>query len=322
MRRQTLGFAQPSTLACSSGDGDVNSCGAWQSRSLISCISSVQPLGCCTPSSILGGLISFSAWSGSDRVSSILKEDDWRCGTRILGDPNRVWDPGSLSLWWRRLGTRLSSLAMAQVIGPKAMGPDVLAVCKCWGCSRVDIDQIRVQRHRYVHRFHRRWRPLFLRLSLGSILVVQVWKLDRVMSLLPSRCLRDRFRIWIWDPGGLQIWDLGQPYYYWIWDLDLWCLFLRGRLLFAKLLTFLGGFDFSVFELLRSSVRTLHWNCWVVHIGYGYVYKFHCITDHRSVSVMPLWQLVTFMFRCVYASFLLFDTFYIDQIYSLVFSNI
>ena len=126
--------------------------------------------------------------------------------------------------------------------------------------------------------------------SVVPVLFAQDWISAWDLTLLLDPCLgmsRNRHRIWIWDPGGLWDWDMGQPFF-WIWDLDLWCLFLRGRLLFAKLLTFLGGFDFSVFELLRSSVRTLHWNCWVVHIGYGYVYKFHCITDHRSVLVMLL----------------------------------
>lgn len=168
LRRQILWVSQPMLVAC-----DADTSGAWPSRLLSSCIPSVQPLGCCNRFSNFCGSGSFSAWIGSDRVCVVLKEDDWRWGDSRFGGPKSCVGFGSLSLWWRRLGSRPSDVVAGFKDG---LDPCLPAVCRCWGCKQVTTDRPRLRRHRFVHRTRqqqrRKQRPWFLGTGSSPVLVI------------------------------------------------------------------------------------------------------------------------------------------------------
>lgn len=93
MRRQTLGFNRSSTMACFSGACKSSLFGSW--------FSSSQPLGCYISSSTL---VSDRCGVGDNR--SVLGWVASRWSFRGLGEPRRIWDPGSVFIplrqgsWW------------------------------------------------------------------------------------------------------------------------------------------------------------------------------------------------------------------------------
>lgn len=214
----------------------------------------------------------------------------------VGGDPIRLWDPGPIPISsWRRLLLSVQVVCVGDVV---TYGLSNTGLAGPWGCA-----QVKVAGRRWRRSAHRTWQrqvsdhvglcswflywrsaPTFVR-ALG-------WILEHDLNWFPSRS-SDRFWIWIWDPGGLWSWDLGQPYCYQIWDPGLWFLILRGRLPSTKFLTPLVGYDFLVFGSSLSGVGNWYWNCWMVHIGYGYFNIIHCLTDPRSVLVNDLRHLVT-----------------------------
>lgn len=136
LRRQTLGFARPSNLACNGGGGgDVID--AWKSSSLISCTLTVQSLGCCSMFSTLWRSdLSLSSWDGSARVKATLKED----GRRWIhdgGDPIRLWDPGLVSLPLSRC--LLLAVQVASVEDVVTFGLRKTDMAGFWGCATVKV---------------------------------------------------------------------------------------------------------------------------------------------------------------------------------------
>lgn len=145
---------------------------------------------------------------------------------------------------------QFSSLVVAQVIGLKTVDPCMLVVCKCSGCSRVNIDQIRVQWFRFMHRsLRQRWpllgdspidkfrRSIAITMLCWAFVTRKGW--DHNVAARQIRglsCLGYQ----VWDPRGcwVKIWDLGRIcfwnwqlisgvlvlvlYYSWCWDSCTW----------------------------------------------------------------------------------------------------
>lgn len=200
MRRQTLGFHQPSTLARIDGVAS-----AVLSSPLRSWILLVQPFGssfslCRAP--LVSARCEFAcdrvslALSGYGRARATLYGDDRRWSSGVLEDQLKIWDSGWIFIWYGFVGWQCSFPLWGQHVvarpSPIAIAP---VVCRCWGCAQVMTSyRLRIRWHRFVYWIQRQRRRWFPSIHLGLVLVVRDWTLNWVLSLFLSRC-RDRFRI-------------------------------------------------------------------------------------------------------------------------------